>query len=316
MSRNPIIGYHTSVSGPKKAKVLETENKKNKNEFTYPVNLYQIFLGSPRSLYSPNISTKQCADLNSCVLENKITVFSHAPYVLNLAKCPSKEGDYVAKICKRALDDMRIIKSIGGVGSVFHVGKHLKMPKEEAINNMYTNIKTVLDNMSLETHGYFILETAAGQGTELITKIPELGSFYHRFSDEDRKKMKVCIDTCHVFAVGYELSSTKDMNNFINLVEEHINWSNVALIHLNDSKKECKSCKDRHANISKGHIWSKDTSGLKRLVNFSTKHQIPMVLETPLKDGVKDHNDELRLLFDLVDDNDELRLLFDLIDDN
>ena len=301
---NPIIGYHTSVSGSKKAQLLENEIKmNNSNGFPYLVNLYQIFLGSPRSLYSPNISTKQCTDLNSCVLENKITLFSHAPYVLNLAKCPSKEADYVAKICKRALDDMRIIKSIGGVGSVFHIGKHLKMPKEEAINNMYTNIKTVLDNMSLETHGYFILETAAGQGTELITKIPELGSFYHRFSDEDRKKMKVCIDTCHVFAVGYELSSSNDMNNFINLVEEHINWSNVALIHLNDSKKECKSCKDRHANICKGHIWSKDKSGLKTLVNYATKYQIPMVLETPLKDSVKDHNDELRLLFDLVDNN-------------
>ena len=303
-NHKPIIGYHISVSGSKKAQLLETENKKNNsNGFSYPVILYQIFLGSPRSLYSPNISSKQCADLNSCVLENKITLFSHAPYVLNLAKCPSKEGDYVAKNCKRALDDIRIIKSIGGIGSVFHVGKYLKMPKEDAINNMYTNIKTVLDNMSLETHGYFILETAAGQGTELITKIPDFGSFYHRFSDEDRKKMKVCIDTCHVFAVGYELSSTEDMNNFINLVEEHINWSNVALIHLNDSKKECKSCKDRHANICKGHIWSKDTTGLKTLVNFATKHQIPMVLETPLKDGVKDHNDELILLFDLVDDN-------------
>ena len=295
-TKNLFLGYHASISGRNKAKNIVKEHESNLGIYEIPINLFQVFLGSPRSLYSPNISLKEQGAFNSCINEFNITIFSHAPYVLNLAKNSQNDADYVAKIYQRALDDLRIVKTMGGVGSVFHVGKYLKLSKEEAINNMYTNIKAILDKISLDTHGVFILETAAGQGTELITTIQEFGAFYHRFSDEDKKKLKVCIDTCHVFAAGHKLTTHEDMKSFIDLVETHINWSNIALIHLNDSKKGCNSCVDRHANICDGFIWKDDNSGLKKLLEFATDKAIPMVLETPL-DG---RDTEIKNICDMI----------------
>ena len=100
------------------------------------------------------------------------------------------------------------IEKMGGYGSVFHVGKGLTLWKDEGIDNMYSFISKVIEKIQMiDSKSQYILETSAGQGTELLTQMEEMGIFYHRFTEEQRKNIKICIDTCHVYAAGYGLSS-------------------------------------------------------------------------------------------------------------
>ena len=264
------IGFHISV-----------EKKKFKNRIEEAVNNYQIsaiqfFLKSPRQKTISNISSVEVDSCRKYVKDKNIKIFVHSTYLMNIAS----KDDYEYKI-NTALDDLNNIYLMGGIGAVFHVGKYLKMDKSIALNNMKEFIIDILSQINNEQK--FILETAAGCGTELCFNLEEFGKFFNSFEDEQKTKMGVCIDTCHVFSAGYNLKTVENVNKFIELVEEHINWKNVVLIHLNDSMKDCGCRVDRHQNLCNGFISSESSDGLKYLVNYCIKeHSIPIVLETPI----------------------------------
>jgi len=140
------------------------------------------------------------------------------------------------------------------------------------------------------------LETGAGCGTECLTKIEDLGAFYHSFDEKVRERMRICIDTCHVFSAGYDLRNEECSREFVELVGKHIGWENIALIHLNDSKCLVGSCKDRHENLLKGHISKECSSGLEFFVKFCYEKRIPIVMETPVLEGVDSRKEEMELL--------------------
>ena len=91
-----------------------------------------------------------------------------------------------------ALDDLINAEKIGAIGSVFHVGKSLKLDKMEALKNMEDFIRKILQKTK-DINSKFILETAAGCGTELCSNINDLSDFYNRFSDEEKKQLKIWI---------------------------------------------------------------------------------------------------------------------------
>ena len=113
----------------------------------------------------------------------------------------------------------------------------------------------------------------------------DLGKFYHRFNDKQKVNLKICIDTCHVFSAGYSLKSESDALIFIELIESSIGWSNVILIHLNDSKKDCGCHVDRHENLCMGCIGKENENGLCTFVNHCYGLKIPLILETPHDDN-------------------------------
>ena len=115
--------------------------------------------------------------------------------------------------------------------------------------------------------------------------------FYRSFSDEQRQKIKICVDTAHIFAAGYDIGDTEKCIEFIELFERTVGWDNVVVVHLNDSKVGCSSCKDRHADIGKGMI---NEEGFRIFVNFIASKNIPMVLETPC--GLSDKASEIALV--------------------
>jgi deoxyribonuclease IV len=115
-----------------------------------------------------------------------------------------------------------------------------------------------------------LLETPAGQGTEVLTRMKDMISFYNRFTKEEKKKFKICIDTCHVFAAG------EDPLDYIRDWCEIMGTKALALIHFNDSKDAKGSCKDRHARIGSGKI------GLNRLTSvmkYAVDNNIDLVVE-------------------------------------
>ena len=113
-----------------------------------------------------------------------------------------------------------------------------------------------------------LLETSCGEGTEVLTKIEELGTFFYRFSVEERKKLGVCIDTCHVFAAGYQpLSYLEHWEKYCKIP--------IILVHFNDSKGICGSCLDRHVYPGYGNIGVR----MIEIAKWCKSRNIQMVIE-------------------------------------
>ena len=280
-----MLGFHTSVTSKKMKNSIQKAFEKHNGDAT----VFQIYLKSPKRYALSNIPSDQIEQTKTYIEENGITLVSHACYLLNCAV----EAKWEQKVMN-AVDDILVIDSMGGIGSVFHVGKHLGKGLESAHENMAKFITTVVEKTGkLGCKADFILETAAGQGTECLTDIVEFGKFYHRLDEEIRKRVSVCIDTCHVFSAGYDLRTTEKTGEFIKLVGENIGWENVSLIHLNDSARGLSSRVDRHENLLKGFITMNDCSGLKHFVKFCYGKKIPLVLETPVRENNREVEIEL-----------------------
>ena len=192
--------------------------------------------------------------------ENKVKIVIHAPYTINFAR----EFNKRSKSIRCLLDYLKSCDKLDALGVVIHTGKFLDMNRNTGIENMYKNIKYLLDNSSAK----ILLETPCGQGTELGSKLEEFRIIYNQFSEDDKKRLRICVDTCHVFASGYDLTTPKKVKEFIKLFDLLIGWKYVDLIHLNDSKTVLNSHLDRHECLDRGHIGLK---GLSVFIKFVHK---------------------------------------------
>ncbi len=267
-----MLGYHVPIIKKSFKKSIEEPHIRSK------INAFQLFLRNPRQLKIVEYKEKEALECKKYIETHDLFVISHATYLLNSA---TKDDQWDAKIAS-ALNDLFYAEKVGAFGSVFHVGKHLKQKPSDAIDIMFEFISTVIQRLQeVSSKSTYILETCASCGTELLSDLKEFGEFYHRFSEKQRENLKVCIDTCHVFSAGYNLKNQTDAMAFIELIENHLEWSNVCVIHLNDSKKDVGCCVDRHENICKGCISKDDETGLQYFVNFCYERKIPLILETP-----------------------------------
>lgn len=288
-----MIGYHVPIIKNSFKKSIEEHHKK------LHINSFQIFIKSPRQLRIVQYNEKEAKECYEYINENKLFLVSHASYLLNSANRENWDN----KI-NSALNDLIYSEKIGGIGSVFHVGKHLKQSVEDGISIMFEFISTIIQKLQeINSKSIYILETCAACGTELLSDLKKFGDFYHTFNKIQKKNLKICIDTCHVFSAGYSLKTEKDAINFTDIIEKYIGWNNVVLVHLNDSKKDCGCHVDRHENLCKGFIGKNDESGFKFLVNFLVKKNIPFILETPHNDIdiFEIHEEELKMIHKWID---------------
>lgn len=207
--------------------------------------------------------------------KNNLKLIIHSPYIFNIANTFNPH-DWKMKYLLLELDDA---KKNGASGYVIHMGKQMNLPKETAYGNMYKTLKFA----SQKTNSQFqiFLETTAGQGTELCYKLDDLAYFYNKIKkDKSLDNIKICLDTCHLFAAGYDLRTKKNIKIFIKKFNELIGLESVGLIHLNDSINELDSRKDRHMNIGNGYI---GLVGLKFFYDCFAKIGVPSILETPIE---------------------------------
>ena len=237
-------------------------------------NLMQIYLSTnekmPRNKNDINKFKKY-------IKQNNIKVVIHSSYKLNIARNWDKYSWWVHHI----IMNIKYAHQINAFGIIIHFGKQLNLSKSESYNNMLSLLLHVIK----KTHGCnvkIILETTSGQGTELCYKLEDLAYFYKKISKHPSKivrdRIKLCIDTCHIFVAGYDIRTKKKIKMYFEAFEELIGFNNVVLIHLNDSLKSLGSKRDRHQPIGKGTI------GYNGLIEFYKKvreFKIPVVLETP-----------------------------------
>lgn len=248
----------------------------------YGGNLVQIFVGNPRGRSSAKSTAAYIAQAPSVREYCKLTEASivvHAPYIVNLAE-PLGDGDgWWLDLVWR---DLTVADAFGAIGVVVHVGKHKDKPAAQGLANMADNLRHLLERMRRSAmRTKLILETSAGQGTELLAtadnSVHALAEFYNQFSQEDKAMLKLCVDSCHVFAAGYDLRTAACVDAFVRDLDTRIGLQHVALLHLNDSKRELGSRVDKHAQLGQGCI---GLEGLMRLVVAFASRGIPMVLET------------------------------------
>lgn len=243
-------------------------------------NAFQIFLGTPRMLISKERQQHELQDFAAELTRLDMLVVVHGSYMINL--CHAYGSKKYETSMKSLLQDLRASAILGPncLGVVIHMGKNIKdnnTSDEVAIANYVDGIKRALEASPAST--YIILETGASQGSEVGSRLTALASIYHALTKEEKKRIGFCIDTCHIWATGYDISSQKGVKQFFSRFDKLIGINKIKCIHFNDSKTDCNSHVDRHADLGYGFI---DTHGLQEFASYSAKKGIPIIMETPL----------------------------------
>jgi deoxyribonuclease-4 len=211
-------------------------------------------------------------------------VLTHASYLINLA---TTNPEFHRKSLAAMADELDRAERLGIHAVVLHPGAHLSAGVAAGIDQIarsFDQIHATLPEHKVVT----LLETAAGQGSCLGCTFEELGRIISLVDDKSR--LGICIDTCHVFAAGYEIRTPEGYEAMVEEIETHVGIDNVGAFHLNDSKRPLGSRVDRHQHIGDGEI---GLEAFRMLLNDSRFDGIPKLIETPKNE---DHSWDIRNL--------------------
>jgi len=292
---NEYLGTHTGLE-----KTLLKTLEKSENRGYHNI---QIFLGSNLTAKRRKVEEKDIKDCNKFLKKCNINVFTHLPYVYNLAgsvkeKCYCWEdnttiNDYTTTCLESINYELQVLDKLNcnHKGCVLHIGSVGKLDKQKGLLKVAESINK-LELNKLTNGSKLILETMVGAGGVLGTSFKELKIVYDNIIEKD--KIGICIDTCHIFAEGnYELSKIEMINAMFKDFEDIFGMDKLSLIHLNDSKCECKSKKDRHEKIGFGCIFKEKEVAYYMLKKINDL-KIPSVCET-----VEEDYDNIQILYQI-----------------
>lgn len=262
---NLIIGSHVSFNSKKQLLGSVEE------ALSYNANTFMIYTGGAQSTARSSINDEFTYEAFKVMLENNINpknVIVHAPYIVNLAnKSDERKYDFYIDFMANELNR---VKELGLDKIVLHPGSATTCSREEAILNIVNGINKIYEKTS---DVMILLEYMSGKGNEVGTSILELKNIIDNINDKDR--IGVCLDTCHMNDSGIDISK---FNEFLNEFDSMIGIDKIKCVHVNDSMNTIGSHKDRHANIGYGTI------GFDNLINVIYNERlngIPFILETP-----------------------------------
>ena len=237
---------------------------------SYGSTTFMFYTGAPQN-------TKRCeiSDELTLLALNKMKdtdidyskVIVHAPYIINLAN--NKDPDKFMFSVRFLQEEVERCSKLGIKNMVLHPGSHVGLGIDEGISNIITGLNMILDNSDVT----ILLETMAGKGTEIGSNFNEIKKIINGVHNKER--IGVCMDTCHMNDAGYDLT---DFDKLLNYFDEVVGLEFLHCIHINDSKNEKSSHKDRHENIGFGTI------GFDTLISIIYNERlfdIPKILETP-----------------------------------
>ena len=243
-------------------KINDIMDKKNKK--------YNIF-----QLLSQHIDYTDTRSIRY-VKKNNINIVIHASYTINLAKQWDKYSVHVNQF----IDEIKQCNVLNARAIVIHTGKQLHLSLPEALNNMYTCLLYIHKKTSQYRHIKILIETPSGQGTELLTDIVKFCKFINKFNNSTRElndRFGICIDTCHIFAAGYDIREKKVLKYFFSTIDKMCGMDKIKLCHFNDSLYDCGSRIDRHAVLGKGFM----KKSIQMIGSMFVEFNIPIVFETP-----------------------------------
>jgi deoxyribonuclease-4 len=209
--------------------------------------------------------------VKQCLKDNNMKCFIHISYTINIANTWDQYSWWI----KQCITEIETAETLKAKAVVLHLGKKLDLEDNIAYNNMYSAL-LYIDKQTKNCKVKIYLETSSGQGSEMCYKMENLGYFYKKI--KKNKRFGICIDTCHIFAAGYDITTKNKIKDFFIHFEKIIGLKYIKLCHLNDSNNILNSHIDRHANIGEGYIGKKS---LITIYNMFKKQNIPVILETP-----------------------------------
>ncbi|MGM0397566.1 MAG: deoxyribonuclease IV [Halobacteriota archaeon] len=257
------IGAHVSISGGV-AKAVDREREVGGN-------CGQIFVGSPRGWAVSEVDDADAdAFVEAAGAQDVGPWIVHGTYLVNLA---TPKDDLAAKSLDTVQAELDAAAALDIPYYVFHPGAHTGAGEETGVQNVGER----LSELDVPAGVTLLLENTAGKGTTVGTHFADLDEMV-AVSEHDYTDLGVCLDTCHLYAAGYDFTTEDGMAEMIDDLDATIGVENVHYLHLNDSKHPLGSEKDEHEHLGEGEIGEE---GLRRFVNHAALREKPMVLETP-----------------------------------
>jgi deoxyribonuclease-4 len=311
------IGFHVSISGGISNSV-DNAIKENCTAF-------QIFSRNPRGWAAkpldnkdvmlfkdklagrsdPNESTKSRSaktanQLNSGEKRNKYkfkidrnAIFVHMPYLPNLSSPNKKIYDQSVQVL---IDELKRGSTLEIPYLVVHLGSHQGEGIKKGVDQLVMACSHAIDSVSNENSVSILLENSAGQKNTVASNFEELRLILDRLYDynsgSERDRFGICLDTCHAFASGYDLTSKDAVDKTMDKFDSQVGYTHLKLIHLNDSRDKFFSRRDRHEHIGLGEIGEK---GFNAFLKHVSPRNIPLIMETPI-DSRRSNSDNLRFV--------------------
>lgn len=276
-------------------------------------NALQMFSGSPRGWNYAKVTKEQAAEFKVEAKKLGIeTSYFHASYLINLAD----DGPNGKHSIEALVAELTVAEALGVRGSIIHLGSfkegrekeakseklkvkslfesekesHPAYVKHERYPLLISNIKTVLKKAPKNT--LFIIEDMGMR--KIGRSLDEIASIV---KDVDDPRVKVCLDTCHLHAAGYDISTKKKLDEFLDYFDKEIGLNRLECFHANDSRDEFGSLRDRHDNIGEGKV-GKEVFRL--LLNHPKTKHLPFILEVPGFDDQGPDKKNMDILKELV----------------
>lgn len=280
-----IFGAHESISGG----VFNAIERGQKAT----CDTIQMFNKSNSQWRAKKIDQKELDKYFEKIEETGVTVAtSHSSYLINIA---SPKADLNKKSYEALKEEMERCEMLKIPNLVFHPGSHVGSGEEAGMDRIAENVVKLFEELPETDKVTLLFETTAGQGTNLGYTFEQLAYMIDKAGGHDR--LGVCMDTCHIFAAGYPLSDPKEYKKTMKSFDDIIGLDRLKIIHMNDSKKEFGSKRDRHEHIGQGFI---GLDAFSNIVNDKKLKKIPMILETPKGDELTEDVENLKLLRSLV----------------
>ena len=260
------IGAHVSASGG-------VENAP-RNAAAIGATAFALFTKNQRQWAAPPLSEQQIEAFRAECQRNGYTaaqILPHDSYLINLGH---PEDEPLEKSRASFLHEMQRCEQLGLDRLNFHPGSHLKkISEEESLRRVAESINIALDKTSGVTA---VIENTVGQGSNLGYAFWHLAYIIDRV--EDKSRVGVCLDTCHSFAAGYDLSTEQGCDEVFAEFEREVGFEYLRGMHLNDAMKPLGSRVDRHSPLGEGHL---GITPFRYIMQDSRFDNIPLILETP-----------------------------------
>jgi deoxyribonuclease-4 len=232
----------------------------------------QVFVTNPRGWALAAGRPAEDEKLRAHSEQHGMPVFVHSPYLVNFG---SPNPETLASSAASVAHTLARAATIGARGVVVHTGSAVSQARDAAMRQVRDHLLPLLDQIP-DDGPHLLLEPMAGQGAMLCATVQDLGPYLDALDRHPR--VGVCLDTCHAFAAGHDLAAPGGMAAMLDALAEVTGPGRLKLIHANDSKDPCGSCRDRHENIGAGLIGN---APFAELFRHPVSRGVPLVIETP-----------------------------------
>ena len=260
----PILGAHMSIAGGYFKAIVAAKKA--------GCECVQVFTKNNNQWRAKPMTEDDTTKFRDAMAEQDIShPLSHASYLINLA---SPKDELRQKSIDGMVIELERANALGIPHVVFHPGSHTTSTEEEGLDAIVDSLNVVLAKTD-SIDSIPLLENTAGQGSNLGWKFEHLAYIIDNVRESER--VGVCIDTCHTFAAGHPLGTAKDFKSTVKAMDKAFGLDKIKGFHLNDSKKEFGSRKDRHEHIGEGEM---GIEPFRLLLNDKRFAKVPMYLET------------------------------------